>query len=129
MINDFNSYLSSTLWEMLDACDIIDEKTANLKKPDTFWPKYRAFLETLCCSYDTDKEKEYHFFFELLPKLIPCWECSEHCEWYIQSNPPDLQSKLHLLNRLNDFHNFVNKRNNKKQFTLNESIERISSYS
>lgn len=125
-MTDFKKYLNSSLWELLEACDVIDINTIHLKRPEVFWPKYRAFLETLCCSYSPDKEKEYYFFFDLLPKLLPCWECSEHCEWYILSNPPNLQSKLHLLDRLNTFHNFVNRRNNKKEFALNESIDTIS---
>lgn len=57
---------------------------------------------------------------------LPCPACSHHGRLYIEAHPPNTLSREDLLGWVNDFHNHVNGRLGKPQFTLLESEKAVS---
>lgn len=64
--------------------------------------------------------------FENLKHLLPCENCRSHYSQNLKSNPLTdeiLSSKYQLIKWLIDLHNSVNRRNGKKEYTIDEVIE------
>ena len=56
---------------------------------------------------------------------LPCPSCSLHAMQYIERYPIKVGSRLEAVTWMNNFHNNVNQRLNKKVFTLQQSLESI----
>ena len=88
--------------------------------PSIWGPKAWDFLHTLSFAYPdnpSEKEKESMFnFFNSLPDVLPCKMCAEHCRKNLSDIPPQVESKNSLSRWLVDFHNEVNRQNEKPIF-------------
>lgn len=88
------------------------------------------FLHSITLTYpnnptENDK-KTYKSFFDTLGYLLPCNQCSNHYNDYINSNPLDdkvLKNKETLTRWLYNLHNNVNHILNKRKIDFNEFIE------
>lgn len=88
------------------------------------------FLHSITLTYpnnptENDK-KTYKSFFDTLGYLLPCNQCSNHYNDYINSNPLDdkvLKNKETLTIWLYNLHNNVNHILNKRKIDFNEFIE------
>lgn len=58
-----------------------------------------------------------------LPEMIPCLNCKEHARGYIENSDLDkiTNGKNNLFHFFVDFHNYVNKRYNKPEMSLDEA--------
>jgi hypothetical protein len=78
----------------------------------------------------TDEDKNNVKLFLLsLQNILPCAKCREHYKQNLIKYPLNdhvLSSKINLFKWTNDIHNEVNKMNNKKQFTLEDSLKKYS---
>ena len=64
------------------------------------------------------------FLTNLCPNL-PCPGCAGHCEVYQKDHPPDASGRNELIKWVVDFHNAVNRRTGKREFTLEEAERTI----
>ena len=71
------------------------------------------------------KERMKNFILGM-PVMIPCFKCKDHATSFIESNIEKLDTivsnRKNLFNFFVDFHNYVNKRYNKKIFTYDEAF-------
>jgi len=88
---------------------------------------FRKFLHTIALFYLDELEPQYKaFMIDILPELIPCWECQEEYKWYILNNPPDFSGRDEFLQRILDFHNARNVCKGSQEYTFDEMIEEMS---
>ena len=96
----------------------------NLFDKNVWGPKLWEIMHTFSFSYpDTPslQHKQSAFnFFSSIGLLIPCTNCSMHCKEYIYNNQPNVNSKNDLIMWVFNFHNEVNKRLNKSQYSIND---------
>lgn len=86
--------------------------------PEIRWPYFWDVLNIVVMNYEVDKQERYKMFFGVLPLMLPCQECSQHCMEYFMDNQPNLNSQEELKEWLLKFHNFVNKRNDKPEWDM-----------
>ena len=72
------------------------------------------------------KKKNYVIFFNTVGYLIPCSHCKEHYLYYIRKHPIEkvVNSYDKICNWVNDLHNSVSSKLNKKTYSLEESRNR-----
>lgn len=86
-----------------------------------FWYVIHNFSANYSVFPSAVEEEIAKKFVKIIPFIIPCSECSEHAYNYIKENVNEdsgiFSSKKSLSKFFFDFHNSVNKRLNKKQYT------------
>jgi len=58
--------------------------------PGVWGPPAWAFLKSAAEACDADSAQAYRDFFQLLPQVLPCERCREHCSVYLRENPIDV---------------------------------------
>ena len=124
LINDYVSDHQSFMNEVDDSTE------SQPSTPKTIWGRNAwDFFHTSSFAYSdnpTMKEKLAAFnFFNSIAKMLPCDICSQHCEEYVQNNPPDVTNKITLSKWLVKFHNNVNKRLGKSEFSYEDAQKKI----
>lgn len=99
--------------------------------PETWGPAFWFTLHNSAVGYPeyptTHVKHQMKSFIVGIPVMVPCEKCYHHALEYINSRQSDMDSivssQKNLFNFFVDFHNEVNKRNDKKQFTYAEAWE------
>lgn len=87
------------------------------------WGKYYwNVLHLIAYTYDPADHEKILMLISNLISTLPCRYCSHHALIYVYHHPMDLSSREALIIWMNNFHNEVNRRTNKAEFTLEESI-------
>ena len=69
----------------------------------TIWgPHAWAFLRHCATACDETCSASYKQFLELLPEVLPCQQCREHCGAYIADNPVDTTDLVSWLDRFRE---------------------------
>lgn len=92
--------------------------------PEIRWPYFWDVLNILAFNFEEHKTERYKMFFWVLPMVLPCDECSQHCLEYAHQNRPIFKSKDDVISWVLDLHNKVNERNGKEQ----RSLEKYKNY-
>ena len=102
---------------------------AVLSSPETFGPAQWFTYHNGAANYPVNppsltKERMKNFILGI-PVMIPCAKCKEHATAFIENHFDKLdeivENRTNLFNFFVDFHNYVNKRYNKKIFTHEEA--------
>jgi hypothetical protein len=102
-----------------------------INNPEIWGPSAWKFLHIMSISYpnkpdDLQKEAAKNFILSL-PLMLPCYECSKHCEKFVNEywNKDKLESTISSKEGMFSFfwemHNKVNMRNGKKILSLEEA--------
>ena len=90
-----------------------------------------VFLHSITLTYPNNPtvndKKTYKSFFETLGYLLPCNQCSNHYNDYLESNPINeqvLENKESLTKWLYNLHNNVNHLLNKRKIDFSEFIDK-----
>ena len=59
--------------------------------PEIWGPSAWQFLEHCAAGLDAASAPSYRRLVELLPDVLPCAKCREHCRSYLASHPVDLE--------------------------------------
>ena len=97
--------------------------------PGEWGPYMWRSLHIMALTYPTDPSKDrqetmLNFLLNMAPNL-PCDGCATHCQMYMLSHPPQVQSNMALRHYLVDFHNAVNVRSGKHTLTFEEADKRL----
>jgi hypothetical protein len=97
--------------------------------PDIWGPPGWKFIHYVTMGYTNnpseDIKRKYYNYFHALKHVIPCSICSNHFAQHLEKLPLTdevLSSRNNLMKWGIDMHNFVNKMNNKKEYTYDEAI-------
>lgn len=87
-----------------------------------FWgPAGWRFMHSIAEAYEPTEEKKKAAadFFSSIQKLLPCSSCCKHCCEQLENDPvePHLGSRDELSKYVFDFHNSVNSRTGKPEFS------------
>jgi hypothetical protein len=66
---------------------------ANLP-PAAWGPSAWLFLQNCLHAYDDQSRAAYLQLLRLLPEVLPCEACREHCRAYLRDAPPELRQDL-----------------------------------
>ncbi len=97
--------------------------------PDIWGPSTWTFLHLIAMSeqYDSDESRLvfYKDLYKLLQELLPCGKCRTHLKENMESlkSIESITSARELFDWTTELHNLVNKINNKRQYTLDESYD------
>lgn len=102
------------------------ESTAS---PDVFGPAFWFTLHNGSSRYPIEaspfQAEKMKGFIRGIPVMLPCEKCSEHAQTYIESKDNELDSivsgRENLFKFFWEFHNFVNRRYNKTEISLEEA--------
>jgi hypothetical protein len=102
------------------------DKKGDLASPEYWGPSLWLVCHVGANNYPKNPSKitidKMKKFIEGLPYILPCENCFEHASSYVDSIKNNLDeicsSRDNLFKSFNDFHNFVNKRTNKKIIPL-----------
>ena len=102
----------------------------NGSSPDVFGPPFWFTLHNGASKYPDNPnnivQKKMKDFIIAIPIMLPCLKCKDDATSFIESNLEKLDdivsSKKNLFNFFVDFHNYVNKRYNKKIYTYEEAF-------
>lgn len=102
----------------------------NGSSPDVFGPPFWFTLHNGASKYPENPnkivQKKMKDFIIAIPIMLPCLKCKDHATSFIESNLEKLDdivsSKKNLFNFFVDFHNYVNKRYNKKIYSYEEAF-------
>jgi hypothetical protein len=100
--------------------------------PDVWGPYGWKFIHYVTLGYpnnptETDK-KNYYNYFHALKYVIPCPICSKHFEENLEKSPLTedvLSTKMKLVEWGIIMHNYVNKKNGKKEYSFDEGLKEI----
>lgn len=88
----------------------------------TFWgPTYWNFFNLFAVNYprtaNQRQQVDCKHLFHIIINNLPCDECKQHANQYLQKNPIDkyVQGRLSLIQWIVDFHNTVSRRLDKQQ--------------
>lgn len=103
----------------------------NGSSPDVFGPPFWFTLHNGASKYPDNPnnivQKKMKDFIIAIPIMLPCLKCKDHATSFIESNLEKMDdivsSKKNLFNFFVDFHNYVNKRYNKKNYSYEEAFE------
>lgn len=109
-----------------------NERRINIEKEKVnFWNNYWYFLHTLAFNYPKNPTQEHKndaekLFNNINNNGLPCTKCATHYAEYIKQKPftKALDSSDELFKYFFDLHNDVNRRNNKREFSLNEAYKK-----
>ena len=83
-----------------------------------------TFPENPNAKQKEDMQQLLKYFFATLP----CPACAYHAQVYVTSHSPAVNNRMEFISWVNDFHNNVNKRLKKTEYTIEESIEETKKY-
>ena len=87
-------------------------------------------LHTISFYYPDNPTREQRMsawnFFSSLDNLLPCPQCCEHCKQYLQENPPLVHNKDILSRWVINFHNAVNRRLGKPEWTYEQAKQKYN---
>ncbi len=96
--------------------------------PDIWGPPGWKFIHYVTLGYPNNPSDEikrkYYNYFHALKHVIPCSICANHFTENLEKRPLTnevLNSRDNLINWGVDMHNFVNKMNNKKEYSYEEA--------
>jgi hypothetical protein len=98
--------------------------------PEIFGPPLWFILHNMAANYPKTPKKDDRqlmiYFLVGLPSAIPCLTCKNHAMDYLQSKDLSMvvNDKKSLIQFVLDFHNNVNKRLGKKEWTLKQVYSR-----
>jgi len=106
-----------------------EKKHENTSHPDVFGPSFWFTLHNGASRYPIRaspfQAEKMKGFIRGIPVMLPCEKCSEHAQTYIESNDNKLDDivsgREKLFTFFWEFHNFVNRRNNKPETTLEDA--------
>jgi Erv1 / Alr family len=101
----------------------------NDRDPKIWGPHFWKILHIGSLHYPNNPSQEVQdrmkWFIRGIPVMLPCDECFDHANAHIIRQEPNLSviasSKNNLFQFFVDFHNYVNKRHGKKQYTYDEA--------
>ena len=101
----------------------------NGTSPDVFGPPFWFTLHNGANKYPENPnkivQKKMKDFIIAIPIMLPCLKCKDHATSYIESHLEKLDeivsSRKNLFNFFVDFHNYVNKKYDKRMFTYEEA--------
>ncbi len=102
------------------------------ESPTNDWgPQFWETLHIISFNYpdnpgNAQKEATWNFF-NALPFLLPCPVCCDHCSNFIKQNPPLVYNKEYLTRWVSDFHNDVNRRLGKPEWSFEEVQKKYGS--
>lgn len=93
----------------------------------TFWgPKAWFFIDSIILSLpdnvilESELQTSIKNFFLSLQLLLPCEKCRIHYTEYYRNNYLDCSKKQNILIWINNLHNIISTRNNKKTYSIND---------
>ena len=106
-----------------------EKKFDNTSHPDVFGPSFWFTLHNGASRYPIKaspfQAEKMKGFIRGIPVMLPCDKCSLHAQSYIEENEKDLDDIVSGREKLFEFfwrfHNFVNRRNNKPEPSLEEA--------
>jgi len=94
--------------------------------PEVWGPQLWSVLHSITFNYPIEPSIEvinhHRTFLHSLKNVIPCETCSFELIEYIDSYPPELESKPEFINWMIDLHNNVNRKLDKREYTYSEVI-------
>ena len=94
-----------------------------------FWKLFHTIVESIIEDKYNNVYKELFQYIKSICNFLPCPQCSNHAKDYLRSvKDIHINTKDRFRNMLFNFHNFVNKRNKKILFKM-EDMEVYKSYS
>ena len=97
--------------------------------PRRWGPIYWDMMHSVALTYpilpSAEKMEWASQMIESLVANLPCPGCRLHAVEYVKNNPTNTTSRIEFATWVNDFHNTVNRRFNKREFTLVESMDRL----
>ena len=108
---------------------IVERALANNRKKlekigSTIWGQWHRHA----LNYSPEKHAEEVAFIQKLLSMLPCGECKQNAEEYMNANPPGLGDRIEYFDWTVAFHNHVNltKENPTREFTVQEAMVRWS---
>jgi len=106
-----------------------EKKEENTSSPNVFGPSFWFTLHNGASRYPLKaspiQAEKMKGFIRGIPIMLPCENCSEHAQSYIESNDNRLDEivsgRENLFKFFWEFHNFVNRRYGKREPTLEEA--------
>jgi hypothetical protein len=106
-----------------------EEKEYDTSQPDVFGPAFWFTLHNGASRYPIEaspvQAEKAKGFIRGIPVMLPCEKCSGHAQSYIEGNDRQMDDivsgRENLFKFFWEFHNYVNKRYNKPQITLEEA--------
>lgn len=95
------------------------------EQTDVFWPLLRSEIDLRVVTFSKEKSAWIKNYLGSLITTIPCSECSKHLSEYIHSSPINVSSQIAFAKRVLWLHNQVNKRNGKKEWSLEKYTNKI----
>lgn len=92
---------------------------------DVFGPLLWDEIDFRVISYTKEKSQGIKWYIESLKQTIPCSECAKHLSDYVRLNPVNTSSQIAFAKWVLWLHNTVNKRNGKKERTIDKYIKKI----
>ena len=91
--------------------------------PEIWGPIIWYNFHIMSYTYVNDEIRKYISFFKSMPYILPCLICTEHFREELIKSPPDknLITRDSTIRWLNNLHNHVNARLNKKIVKLGEA--------
>ena len=92
------------------------------------WCFLHAVAHTRPHELTEEEASNFEDFLRLFCLHLPCPLCSSHCQNYLKQNfdSTTMRGREEIVSFLNDLHNDVNKRTNKRTYTLREHYEFMS---
>ncbi len=95
--------------------------------PCVWGPHQWNMLHTIAVAYpdqpDADRQKSSLNYLHSMCENLPCPGCSHHCNEYLQTHPPQVGSNESFFAYTVDFHNEVNRRLQKEQWSYSRARE------
>ena len=106
-----------------------EKKFDNSSHPDVFGPAFWFTLHNGASRYPIKaspfQAEKMKGFIRGIPVMLPCEKCALHAQSYIEENDKDIDDIVSGREKLFEFfwrfHNFVNKRNNKPEPSLEDA--------
>ena len=101
----------------------------NSGNPEVWGPAFWFSLHNGAIKYPENPsplwKQRMKYFIQGIPVMLPCEKCADHATSYIESKNLDsvVSNKDSLFSFFCDFHNFVNKRLNKKEIPISEAYK------
>ena len=109
----------------------VTKEYANPGNPDVWGPAFWFILHNGAINFPiksstTWSERMKHFILGI-PVMVPCEKCADHATAYLEANRDNIDKavsgRMSLFAFYVDFHNFVNKRLDKKEMSLTEAYK------
>lgn len=132
IVDLFNHVYTTQTYTQLQIINMLrlDTYTHGHVPPTTWGPSFWFILHTFSLYYplfpDTITQNNILLFIKSIPYMIPCEDCKIHALQYINADSKlesTVLSKIYLFRFFVDFHNAVNMRFDKRQYTYEECLQ------